>query len=81
MVDSSPCPFGDDGLVNLPFSFACNDKSFEDEMFEDNSIKEDGFHGYNDAHFSYDNEYVGMDCWKLVDEPLHDSSNNGSLNF
>ena len=70
VVDASPYPFDDDGLVNLLFSFTHINKYFEDERFEDISIKEYGFHGYNDAHFSYDDDDVGMDCWKLVEEPI-----------
>ena len=66
--DASSCPFSDDGLVNHPFSSSRKDISFEDERFEDISIK-DGFHKYNDVHFSYDDDDVGLDCWKLVEEP------------
>ena len=81
VVDTSSCPFVDDDLVNLPFSFAHKDRSFEDERFEKISFEEDSSHGYNDAHFSYDDDDVGMDCWKLIEEPIHDSSSKGSLNF
>ena len=81
MVDASPCPFGNDDLENLAFSFTCRDRSSKDESFVDISVKEDGFHGYNDAHFSYDDDDVGMDCWKLVEEPIHASFSKGSLNF
>ena len=73
VLNASPCPFGDDSLVNLPFSFSHKDRSFKDERFEDISVEEDGFHGYNDAHFSYDDDDVGMDCWKLVEEPIYNS--------
>ena len=62
VVDASPCPFDDDGLVNLPFSFTHRDRSSEDERFGDISVKQEGFHGYNDAHLSYDDDEVGMDC-------------------
>ena len=67
--------------MNLPFSFSHTNRPFEDEKFEDISVKENGFHGYNDGYFSYDDDDVGMDCWKLIEEPILDSSSKGSLNF
>ena len=74
-------PFGDDNLVNLSFSFTRKGRSFKDERFEDILDKKDGFHELNDADFSSDNNDVGMNCWKQVEEPIHDSFSKGSLNF
>ena len=81
VMDASHCLFNDDDLVNLYFSLTHSNRYFEDDRFEDILVEDNGFHRFKDAHFSYNDDDVGMDCLKLVEEPIHDCFDKGSLNF
>ena len=81
MVDVSPYPHGNQGLVILPLSYAINDESFEDDRFEDNFATEDDFHAYDELWFSHDDHDISSDYWKFIGNPIYDFFNEGNVNF